>query len=474
MRGNIERSIDIKKYIESLFRYWWMAVLLGGIFGILIGAFMFARDKKEYNQERDKISESIQLQEKVEVEERIEDAKSSLDVVEIQNVDLAVQYYRTIQQYKKYKDSSIYISQNPYKVNRTALYYKISLEPVSNLSIDEQKLLLGNIGLAYVQYINSGELATDVAEELGIDSRYIDELISTNIPLEGAGITNCFNVYIINDEQCEGLSEKVKNCIDAYCAEFSGTIEKHSVEVVDEYNAIVMDSSISSAIDSVQTDIYNASNRLTNLKKAFSDEQLAYYNESIGVVDSKDEDEESVESSVTGLKEELAKLEPAQIQIKNVALGVILGIVMHCCIILVYFMFTSKVLAESGYESMFGLRYLGKVTESEDDDRFGMLVVKIVLACKKNNIQKIALVGTDFGIVADNVVDELISKLGEQGIETQRLEHVRSDCNELSTLFGIGKCLLVEHTGKTKIKDLEEIVNMCNDNDIDIYGVIDI
>ncbi len=474
MRGNIERSIDIKRYIESLFRYWWMAVLLAGIFGILIGAFMYARDEKEYTQERDKISASIQIQEKVEVEERIEDAKSSLDMVEIQNVDLAVQYYRSIQQYTKYKDSSIYLSQNPYKVNRTALYYKISIENISNLSVDEQKVILGNIVLAYVQYINSGEMATKVAEELGMDSRYIDELITTNYQMGEAGITNCFNIYVINDEQCKGLSEKVKNCIDAYCDEFSGVIAKHSVEVVDEYNAIVMDSSISSAIDGVQTDIYNASNRLTNLKKTFSDEQLAYYNESIGVVDSKNEDEEIVESSVASLEEELAKLEPAQVQIKNVVLGVILGIVIHCCIILMYFVFTSKVLAESGYESMFGLRYLGKVTESEDDDRFGMLVVKIVLACKKNNIQKMALIGTDFGIVADNMVDELVSKLGEQDIETQRLEHVRSDCNELSTLFGIGKCLLVEHTGKTKIKDLEELVNICNDNDIDIYGVIDI
>lgn len=469
------RDIDVKKYLEKLVHCWWLAVMLVVICGVALGAFKYTKDKQEYKKEKEKLEQSLQAvsDDGAENEGQVKDKKVTLDVVERQNVELAVEYYRLIQQYTRYKDSSVYLSQNPYKVDKTTLYFTVSLDNSNYTSYDEEKIIIGNIVLAYVNYIITGEFATGVAEDINLEQRYVIELVSAGVQLDQAGLINGFVVTIVNDEQYDDLSKEVQASINNYSVELTKNFSNHSIKLIDEYNAEVIDSSLDSAIQGVQTDIYNASNRLATLKKGFSDEQLAYYNESIGVVNSKDVEEEGVVDTEAAKDETMAKLQPARVQVKYIVLGVILGIVAYCCIILIGFIFTSKVLAESGFESMFGIRYLGHIKESSSNDVFGMVIVKIMLACKKDNIDKIALIGSDFDNVSELTVNELVTRLENENIRVERLDNVLSNCKELTRLFDINKCILAEHTGKTRINDLEELVDICNDNGIAIYGVVD-
>ena len=353
MSSSVERQIDLKKYFVHLVRYWWMMVLLAALCGAAVGTLKYIKDKKANEQQETESIQNVQSKDEVvDVEKRIEEVKAGLDAVERQNVDLAVEYYRIMQQYNRYKDASVYLSQNPYKVNKTTLYYKVELDASVNGSFDEQQVLIGDIVQAYVSYINTGDFSTGVSENINLDSQYVIELVSADKNSDGSSVQNYFRVSIINDSEMESMGNEIKECIANYGTQIADTLPKHSVKLIDEYDAVVVDDNLVDDIQGIRTDIYNASTRLAALKKAFSDEQLMCYNNAIGVVDviESEDNEEVVEFPSETITE-------AHIQIKYVVVGMILGVVIYCCIILARFLFTSCVLAESGFQSMLNCRH---------------------------------------------------------------------------------------------------------------------
>lgn len=472
MGRNVERQIDIKKYFVYLVRYWWMAVLLAAIFGAVLGGIKYMKDKRAHDEQEAKNNQLAQSVENVvDVEERIERAKAKLDVVERQNVELAIEYYRLMQQYNKYKNSSVYLSQNPYKVNKTDLYFKVSLDPSVEGTFEEKQILTDDIVQAYVNYINSGAYSAYISVGDKLDAKYVIELVSAenngNNALYGE---NDFTVSVINDSNLLNLQEEVKECINDYGADITEALAKHSIELVDEYNAIVVDNELVNDIQVVQTDIYNASTRLAALKKAFSDEQMMCYNDAIGVVDVEEAESETGDESLDIEPESVAK---AEIQIKYIVIGMILGIAVYCCLILARFLFTSYVLAESGFQSMFGLRYIGGLADSDDENKLGMTAMKIYLACKKDKVQRVAVISSDFSNVAESELEALIGQLNKESVEAVMLESVLMDGKAMSELTNIGKCVFAERTGKTRIGNLAALVELCEENSVDMYGVVD-
>lgn len=472
MGRNVERQIDIKKYFVYLVRYWWMAVLLAAIFGAVLGGIKYMKDKRAHDEQEAKNNQLVQSVENVvDVEERIERAKAKLDVVERQNVELAIEYYRLMQQYNKYKNSSVYLSQNPYKVNKTDLYFKVSLDPSVEGTFEEKQILTDDIVQAYVNYINSGAYSAYISVGDKLDAKYVIELVSAenngNNALYGE---NDFTVSVINDSNLLNLQEEVKECINDYGADITEALAKHSIELVDEYNAIVVDNELVNDIQVVQTDIYNASTRLAALKKAFSDEQMMCYNDAIGVVDVEEAESETGDESLDIEPESVAK---AEIQIKYIVIGMILGIAVYCCLILARFLFTSYVLAESGFQSMFGLRYIGGLADSDDENKLGMTAMKIYLACKKDKVQRVAVISSDFSNVAESELEALIGQLNKESVEAVMLESVLMDGKAMSELTNIGKCVFAERTGKTRIGNLAALVELCEENSVDMYGVVD-
>lgn len=472
MGRNVERQIDIKKYFVYLVRYWWLAILLAAFFGAALGGIKYMKDKQAHDAQESKNNQTVQsIDDVANMEERIEKVKAGLDAVERQNVELAIEYYRLMQQYNKYKNSSVYLSQNPYKVNKTELYFKVNLDSSVEGTFEEKQILIDNIVQAYVNYINSGAYSIYVSVGGELDAKYVIELVSAenngNNSLYGQ---NDFTITIVNDTNLPNLQEEIKECIMDYGDDITKSLAKHSIKLVDEYNAIVVDNGLVNAIQSVQTDIYNASTRLVALKKAFSDEQMMCYNDAIGVVDVEESESEIGDESLDIEPESVAK---AEIQIKYIVIGMILGIALYCCIILAKFLFTSYVLAESGFQSMFGLRYIGALTDSDDENKLGMIAMKIYLACKKDKVQKVAVISSDFSNVAERELEALIGQLNKENVEAVMLERVLMDGKAMSELTDIGKCVFAERTGKTRIGNMAALVELCEENSVDMYGVVD-
>lgn len=470
MNTTIERQIDIKKYLTHLVRFWWLAVILGAFFATAVGGLKYMKDKKDNEILEQKIKQNAQTMGVVDTEKRIEEIKAGLDVVETQNVDLAIEYYRMMQQYNKYKNSSVNLSLNPYKVNKTTLYYMIKIDDEVEMEAEEKQILCNNISIAYMNYVNTGALGVDVADKVNLDAQYICELIKADKSSGDANVGNYFTITIKTNDKTEGLNEAIEESIVAYSPDITFEELKYSIVLVDKYNAVSVDDGLIDDIQGIQTDIYNASTRLATLKKSFTEDQLMCYNYAIGVVDVVEAEEDSEEQEET-IPETIT---PAKLDIKFVIVGAILGVVIYCCLILMRFMFTSYVLAESGYQSMFNLRYIGKLTDKEDKDGLGMIAVKIALACKKDNINKLAFVGSNIAKISEESINALIKQLKKEKIEVEILDKVFFDGTLMTKLFDIGYCVFIEHTGKSKIMGVAELVSICDENSIKSYGVVDI
>lgn len=485
MNPYVEKQIDIKKYLISLIRYWWLAVLISALCGAALAGFMYIKDKRENDRLR------LELNNKSPVEnasKSVDEIKASMDVVDLQNVELAVEYYRMIKQYSKYEENSIYLSQNPYKVNKTILTYLVILDDSEELSFEEQQVLKDNIVSCCVNYINTGDFADGIEKNVGVAPQYIKELVRASKNSSDAYSLDTFDIILINDKEIGDISEFVKNDIESYVSEADGTFGAFSIQIVEEYNTTVIDEDLVNAVQGVQTDIYNATTRLKTLKKAFTKEQLICYNNAIGAVDVMVSDSEDEEVK----NEQITVIEPAEFNVKYVIVGFALGLVFYCGIILAWFMFSTRVLAVSGFESMFGVKMFGilfpesiygkngsllmkleyRNLESVDySTALGLIAIKIKTACK--GIGKLAVLSSDFDNLNMDNYDNLKERLSLEGIELVEIKDALCDGKALKELISIGNCIALEKSGSTRIKSFALIKELCNECDIKLHGVID-
>lgn len=458
----MEYGIDLKKYFLRLIRYWWVCIILAAVFGAALGGYKYIKDKNNITESET----NTEMQEEIsDVKQRIAETKANFDAEELQNVELAVEYYKQLQQYNRYLESSIYVSQDPYNVSKTTLYYVIELDSSQHKNFDEAQRLTDNIATAYISHINHGTFLDKMAEKTGVSASYLSELIQAKTD-NSTNHVNFFRITFINDSDMDDISVYADEFINEYTSKVNDSFGKHSLKLVDTYTATVVDNSIMSAIQSMQADIYNASTRLVSIKKNFTTNQTLCYNDSILVVDAhnsqqdKDIDNETVNDISEGVN----------IDIQYILLGAILGIALYCGIILLLQIFSPYIVSQSGFQGMFGMRYLGVMS----DDSLGLIAMKIKLACKSDEADKVALVGSQINALPSEVIDNLTKQLEKENIEAVKLENVLMDGNEMSELFNIGKCIFIERTGSSRIKNVEELVGFCKENKIKMYGVADV
>lgn len=460
-KDKVEDEIDLKKYLVNVIRYWWVCIILVAVFGSTLGGYKYIKDKNDIAESKNK----AEIQEDIsDVKRRIEETKANFDQIDLQNVELAVEYYKQLQEYNKYLESSIYITQDPYNVNKTTLYYIIELDSSLKKDFEESQRLTDNIAAAYINNVNSGTFLDKVSEKIGISTPFLSELIQAATD-SSTNHVNFFRITLINDSDLDDISQYVDEFLNEYTNELNVSLGKHSIELVDSYTSNVVDKSIMSANQSIQSDMYNATTRLVAIKKNFTAEQTIFYNDLILVLDDNSQQDKDIVNEDT-----IDISESVNIDIKYILLGAILGIVLYCGIILLLQIFSPYIVSESGFKGMFGMRYLGFI----GNDSLVMITTKIKLACKSDEVDKLALVGSYFNDMPSEVIDNLIMKLGQENIEAVKLDSILVDDKEMSELFDIGKCIFIESTGRSRIKKVKELVDFCNENKIKVYGVVDV
>lgn len=484
MNPYVEKQIELKKYFVSIMRYWWLAILVSVLCSTVMATFMYINEKQDNDKLRAELNSGSQATDDVNVEE----IKASLNMVDYQNVQLAVKYYELIKVYVKYKEESLYLSLDPSNVDKTIITYMIKLDDAEELSFEEQQVIKDNIVSSFVNYISTGTFANEIEKEIEIIPQYIQELVRASKNSTDSYSLDTFDITIINVKDLDDLSAYVKNNIENYAEDIEATFGSFSIQIIEEHDTTVIEDSLFDSIQGVQTDIYNATTRLNALMKNFTEEQLICYNDAIGVIDEMElEVEDTLEDELT------QNIQPAKLNIKYIIVGFILGLVLYCGLILVWFMFTSKVLAVSGFESMFGVKLFGVLLPESMYGKktsllrkieygdlksvgystvIGLLAIKVKAACK--GINKLAVISSDFDSINEDIYTSLKERLSSEGIELVEIKEALSDGKDLEKMISIGNCIALEKAGSTKIKNFAMLKELCTECDIKLHGVVNV
>lgn len=471
MNINMERRLTLKRYFGYLIHYLWACVLLAALFGGMLGTYKYMSDRSEAENSA------------VEYEDNQDEAMkaySRLSAEEVNNVEIAISYYEQMVEYNNYFNNSIYISQDPYNLNRTTYLYTVDLKNYRGTEI-ERPTIVSDIMGAYIYYITRGDFITSLAEETGIEAQYVGELISATTGTDT--LDGYFVVSIIDDERIGDIRQQVEELISDYKVDLGDGSISYTVNLVDVYKNTLVDDTIISANQSMQANLYNASTRLVSLKKAFSDDQSMYYTYRVHEIQSK-----------SGKAPVIADIEDVKVDIRFVVVGLIVGIVFYCAIVLFMQMQSAHVLDTFEFTDMFGLRFMGAVTNNKNgnshisllkkitygddlrmsyEDSLSFVALKLKLACKAEAVDKLALISSDFSMISEDRLKDLVSRLEKEGINTVKLDPILTNGENMERLFEINKCIVLEQTGKSRVKSLAKLMNFCAENGMGVYGVVD-
>lgn len=471
MRKGEGFSVDLRKEMFYLLRRWLLIAVSMIVFGALVGGLKYYIDKNQYNKQKNSPAEEIVLSD-----------------AEVEEVNHAAMYKKQIDELNEYLKSSVYINLDYHNVNTTKLTYIVELDTDEELAYEEELTQLGSICEMYNIYVGGDTILNDInAEELyGLENRYIDEMITIE-EYSADEYVDKIMVYIINNEQIEGITEEIKASLEAYCSELNKDGMKHELRLIEEINYTAIDNKVLSASQALQSDIYTTNTRYQKAVEDLNDNQELLYNKIIAG--------EDVELSEL-FSAENKSVEKPGIDIVFIIAGMLVGLVIACGLLILKYSLSDKVLSDKDFEGLFELKYLGllfddkyaelrkksvinrweygDLLESEYKEKLNFVALKLKLMCDKKGINKVALISSDYSNLSDEIVEDLCQRIKTEDIELVKVGNVLTDSKEMRKLFDAGACIFAEATNKTKIKKMNQLVELCYENNIEKLGVVEI
>ena len=256
-----------------------------------------------------------------------------------------------------------------------------------------------------------------------------------------------------------------------YADEISDVAE-HELILVDTNQTWVKTDWIYTQQRGIYTERISIAGRLNDALKALSGDTLAYYNAYIEIELTFSESKDDVETEQ--ISDEQNVRVPFKKLLKYGILGGILGTLGACCLLLLMYMFAKTIVSDADYTLTMGLKYFGKVNKNDMESDLAFIVAKIKLACNKTGISKLALVSSHMDMMNEDIQESLIELLSKQNVELVCVKDILKDCDAMSRLFDLGGCVMIEKQGVSKYNSVYDIVDLCEENNINILGVVDV
>lgn len=269
-----EVEIDLIDFLFYLMRRWKSLVAMVLLGAVLGGAFYMVKSSKT-------------------TEETIEEEYQP-EVSTEENMKLAAQYRRLYEQQMDYNQHSIVMQMNPNQVYEGTLTYY--------LAAGEQTELLSQL---YMNLIDDQTVLAEVKAAAGLDcdDQYIRELLSSSVAQKDTGddtdlsgnVVNNLQVVVpdsalsktiityqiayLDKETCEKMTTAFKNAVEVVKQQYEDTYGVYDLDLVQNAVAVTVDQSYQDKQNTNATRVDNYLTKLVKLEDAFSDTEMAYYQE---------------------------------------------------------------------------------------------------------------------------------------------------------------------------------------------------
>lgn len=461
-----EREISMQELLRKIVFGWRRVLICMIIAGIVAVSYRYLNDLQNYKIAQNTAKQDVQVE-------------YSYTEEEIAEIEEAKRLQGLLDDSKEYIERSVLMKINPYAVNILTMQYYVDSDYIFNYSMDNETDYTLAVTNAYSNFINNGDIAEKIIEELKLDCEISDikELINATV----AEKTFCIELVYPDEDVLLEMAEVIQRQMQAQTEGIAENIGQHSLKLLAQNIGVEVKTNIAAVQDQARNRSNSQQAQLNALKATMTQEQLACFSE-----------DESVEETI--ITETATAVKPT-INMKYFILGLIAGAFAAIVWIVCKVLFASSLQETSELVDVYGLRLLGTVEEEKKvsgidkvilkfmnrhekelsmEERIQLICSNIELVCQNENISQIYLSSSEMEHVDKHAIQLIMEGLSASGIEVILGKNICYDAAALKEMVEISNIVLLEQVGKSRYYEIEKEILIISEQKVRLLGCIGI
>lgn len=482
-----EREINIADLLTEILLHWRMFIIWMIAGAVILGVFSYVRSSEVARQQQTQSEATFNVDvEKIFTEE------------EILNAGYVAEYEKAYREKRNYQEKAPLMQLDPNHVSKAEATVAVAAE-------DRQRSC--DIAKVYKDILESSELIEKVAEDVGMDTLgvsellYLDRTAETVEMVTNNGGTVSFSISKAWNEESDTFRITTVHSDETVCCKMLDSavdilLEKqqglqtalgvHEISIVNESFGVVSDMEVANQQKVILNDLTAMKKGVSDAKEELSDREKQYYDYLMNdVYADTEETAVTVDDSSAG------------VSVKYMLLGALMAAFVYAFILLLKYIFNTKIRATDSMQELYGLPQLGMIPalagkkralgmvdqwirsirdhnkrRFTPDEALGLAAVAVKMSAGKESLQEVCLLGCGLKERAFGICEKIKDKLEEEGIHTVILNNVLYDAGMLAELEGAKGAILVESAGSTLYSEIAEELELLKRQGIKILGGI--
>lgn len=476
-----EREICIVDLMVEILLHWRMFIIWMVVGAVLLGAFSYVRSDNAAKQQQTQSEAMTRGElEKLFTEE------------EMLNASYVAGYEKACLAKEAYQKNAPLMQLDSNQVSKAEATVAVIAE-------DHQRSC--DIATVYKDIVESGELIAKVAEDAGMEPLgvsellYLDRTAETVPSIGGTGAvsiskawddeSDTFRITAVHKEEaaCREMLESAVAFLMEKQSDIQAALGQHEISVVNESFGVVSDMEIVNRQKAVLSDIAAMKKSVSDAKKELSDREKQYY--------------DFLMDGVSEVGQAPAVVPSPGVSVKYVLLGAVMAAFVYAFILLLVYIFNTKIRATDSMQELYGLPQLGMIPSAVGKKKFLGIIDRWILSIRNHNkrqfspeealelaavaakmaagkeaLQEICLMGCGLKKRSLEVCEKIKSGLEKDGISVKILNNVLYDAQMLEELEGAKGAILVEGAGFTLYNEITEELELLKRQGIKALGGI--
>ncbi len=479
-----EIEIDLLDLLRRLCMQWKQIAACALVFAVMAVGFGWIKNRNSAD-----ISEPVTAKE------------AELSETEGQQVADALRLKGEISGLEEYMENSVLMQADPYHKARYIMLYRVD---------QAKQQELAGITEGFLNYIANGgaaEILAQHSDRWKMDKSYMAERVSAypktysfSSPIVTDGriddresMESLFYVEVTgkNAREAKQLAIDMQKVLEQYCSKWKEKAGSHRLTLLNCMESIVADSGLMSQQNDKRTKLSSDKLNLKAMTDAFTQEQMAVYQDAAG----EEDDKEKKHSD--GILQENVSENNLKSSIKYMLLGLFAGIFLYSCIYMCGYVFQNKVKSIDEIKERYTFPVYGGICLSGESgnssriltkastgkfavsgtwqDGYGcteeQILSRIRIACKKQEVNRLYAV-SDFllGPQEKECLERMAGKLQNMGIDISVEENIYADTELWDKLAETGNVLMVFRMGTTTHQMIDNVMGFYNENGIHVIG----
>lgn len=467
-----EREISLVDLMVEILLRWRMIIVWMVAGAVLLGAFSYVRSGNAASKQQ------------AAAEEMTSDPEEWLTEEEMQNVNYVVNYEKMYLGKKEYQEKAPIMQMDFNNVSKGETTIVIEAEDIRKSA---------DIARVYEDIVESGEFAEKVAGDVGMETVGIQEILFLSrtegkVFIDGGEGTSTFEITALHDdeEKCRDMLDSAVAFLRNKQSSVAETLGEHEISVANESFAVVSNMGIVDRQRAVVDEINSMKKSISDMKDQLSDTEKKYYDYLMSDADADTEEPALTEVSPS-----------AGVSVKYVLLGAVMAAFVYAFILLLVYIFNTKIRETDSIQELYGIPQLGVIPaepgkkkalgfidrwilsmrdhnkrQFSEEEALELAAVAAKMAAGKENLKNICLMGCGLKERSLNACEKIKARLESENIHVAILNNVLYDAQMLNELDKADGAVLVEGAGTTLYNEIAEELELLKRQGIKALGAV--